>query len=144
MTEQSAKNIPNSLPRLTANLLVVDDEPELLHEVVEYLRRRGGTVLQARGYREAAHILEAGTQPVDALITDGRMPDGSGLDLIRATLRRRGEDFPCILITGHIYQNEGGEDLERQGVKFITKPFSLSLLHREVIAAIDRRGGKAG
>jgi DNA-binding NtrC family response regulator len=142
--ERPAKNFSNGLPPLTANLLVVDDEPELLNEVVEYLRRRGGTVVQARGYREAADILEDGTQPVDALITDGRMPDGNGLDLIRATLRRRGGDFPCILITGHIYQNEGGEDLERAGVKFITKPFALSLLHREVLAAIDRRGGKAG
>ena len=69
------------------NLLVVDDEPEILSEVVAYLRRRGETVVAASSFTEAMQVLSDDTVPIDILITDGRMPDGSGIDLLAGGAR---------------------------------------------------------
>ena len=55
-----------------------------------YLRRRGETVIAASSFTEAMQVLSDDTVPIDILITDGRMPDGSGIDLLQAALRR-----PC-------------------------------------------------
>ncbi len=125
---------------MVPRLLVVEDEPEILAEVVGYLRRRGELVVTASSYDEAARILSDDSQRIDLLISDGRMPGGSGIDLIRTALRRSGTQCRCILMTGHIEQSESGEDLQAAGVKFIYKPFSLSAFYREVRAAIAEAG----
>jgi DNA-binding response OmpR family regulator len=121
-------------------LLVVEDEPILLAEVVDYLRRRGEKVIGASSYGEAARILADGSHKIDALITDARMPDGNGIDLIRSVLERcKGSACFCILMTGHV--REGGEDvddLRNAGVKIVHKPFPPSVLHRELRAGIAK------
>jgi DNA-binding response OmpR family regulator len=121
-------------------VLVVEDEPILLAEVVEYLQRRGEQVIAASSFEEARRILEDGTQKISALITDARMPDGSGIDLIRSVLARcAGSVCRCILMTGHV--REGGDDvddLRQAGVKIVHKPFPPSVLHRELREAVSR------
>jgi CheY-like chemotaxis protein len=64
-----------------ATILLVDDEPELLEIFAIWLRRCGSTVLTAENGAEAFKILEA--RPVDALISDIRMPIMDGLTLVR-------------------------------------------------------------
>jgi two-component system, NtrC family, response regulator PilR len=118
-------------------LLVVDDEPELLAEIATYLRRRGELVVTAASYKEAADILSDKSQKIDLLITDGRMPDGSGIDLIRSVIGRPETCCPCILMTGHVENSEGVDDLNASGVKFLYKPFALAAFYRKVRSAID-------
>ncbi len=119
-------------------LLVVEDEPILLAEVVEYLTRRGEKVIGASSYAEAARILADCSQKISALITDARMPDGNGIDLIRSVIERCTDCF-CILMTGHV--REGGpdvDDLRNAGVRIVHKPFPPSVLHRELRAGIGK------
>lgn len=118
-----------------ARLLVVEDEPEILMEVAGYLRRRGEQVQTASGFGAAMRYLDEG-QPIDLLISDARMPDGSGLDLIRTVLQRSGGRTPCLLMTGHIEQIGIAPDLEKAGVRIVLKPFSLAAMHREVRALL--------
>lgn len=128
-------------PRPSADnrtLLVVEDEPILLAEVVDYLTRRGEKVIGASSYAEAARILADRSHKIEALITDARMPDGNGIDLIRTVLDRCKDCF-CILMTGHV--REGGEDvddLRNAGVKIVHKPFPPSVLHRELRSGIAK------
>jgi DNA-binding response OmpR family regulator len=125
-------------PQIAARLLVVEDEPEILMEVSSYLKRRGERVQTASGYDQAMRILAGNAEPIDMLISDARMPDGSGLDLIRHVLAKSDGRTPCLLMTGHIEQADLASDLEAAGVRIILKPFSLAAMYREVRSALDR------
>jgi two-component system response regulator PilR (NtrC family) len=118
---------------MNLRLLVVDDEPELLAEIVSYLRRRGETVMQASCFTDARSILQS--ERVDLVITDARMPDGSGVDLLRELMSQDGSRTRCILMTGHVDPTEGLQELSRAGIKILYKPFRLPELHREVVLA---------
>ena len=120
-------------------LLVVDDEPEILAEVSGYLRRRGEQVTTASSYGPAMVVLNDQAIPIDILITDARMPDGNGVDLVRSAIERNDGPRICILMTGHLEESDLAVDLQEAGVKIIYKPFSLATLHREVRAACDAK-----
>lgn len=118
-------------------LLVVDDEPEILAEVAGYLRRRGEAVVTASSYKQGMQALDDASLPIDILITDGRMPDGSGIDLLRAAIERCGGPRALILMTGHFEESDLTADLREARVTVIYKPFSLAALYREVGAVWD-------
>src|SRR5215204_4163349 len=113
-------------------ILVVDDEPEILAEVAGYLRRRGESIVTASSYRQGLQALEDDAVPIDILVTDGRMPDGSGIDLLRAAIERPGGPRAFILMTGHFEESDLSDDLQAAGVVVIYKPFSLAAMYREV------------
>jgi DNA-binding response OmpR family regulator len=121
----------NSGPRF----FVIDDEPEILTEIADYLRRHGELVSTASSYTQAELALNDDAVLVDVLITDARMPDGSGVDLAHLAVERPGGLFACILITGHMLERDLAADLQRAGVRIVRKPFSLGVLYREVLAA---------
>jgi DNA-binding response OmpR family regulator len=114
------------------NLLVVDDEPEILSEVVAYLRRRGETVIAASSFTGAMQILADETMPIDILITDGRMPDGSGIDLLQAALGRSRRPQSLIMMTGHFEESDLTPELQAASVVVVNKPFSLGALYRQL------------
>ena len=119
------------------NLLVVDDEPEILSEVVAYLRRRGETVVAASSFTEAMKIVSDDTVAIDILITDGRMPDGSGIDLLQSALGRACRPQSLIMMTGHFEESDLTPDLQEAGVIVVNKPFSLGALYRQLgLAAV--------
>jgi two-component system response regulator PilR (NtrC family) len=126
---------------MNPRLLVVDDEPELLAEIVSYLRRRGETVIQASSCTGARAILQS--EPVDIVITDARMPDGSGVDLVRELVGQGDPRRRCILMTGHVDPTEGLRELSRAGIRILYKPFALSELHREVVLAKESLASRA-
>lgn len=117
-------------------ILVVEDEPEILAEVSGFLRRRGERVKTADGFGAAMQALTDESEPVAMLLSDVRMPDGSGIDLIRFVLERSGGRFPCLLMTGHFGQSDLAPDLEG-AVRIVFKPFSLSALYKEVRGCLD-------
>jgi CheY-like chemotaxis protein len=117
------------------HLLVVDDEPEILSEVVAYLRRRGETVVAAASFTEAMQVLSDATVPIDILITDGRMPDGSGIDLLQSALGRPCRPQSLIMMTGHFEESDLTADLQEAGVIVVNKPFSLGALYRQLGSA---------
>ena len=114
------------------NLLVVDDEPEILSEVVAYLRRRGETVVAASSFTEAMQIVSDDTAAIDILITDGRMPDGSGIDLLQSALGRACRPTSLIMMTGHFEESDLTPELQEAGVIVVNMPFSLGALYRQL------------
>jgi len=121
----------------TFRLLVVDDEPEILSEVAGYLRRRDELVVTATCYEQAVLALNDTSAPIDMLITDARMPDGNGVDLVRRAIEMPAGPRARILITGHLEESDLAADLQEAGVKIIFKPFSLAAFYREVRAVSD-------
>ena len=119
----------------TLRVLVVDDEVDLLDEVASYLRRRSVTVLTAGCHNDGLRALNDPATEIDVLITDARLPDGNGIDLIQPYVERGGDRRTCIVMTGHLDQSQVSTDLH--GVRIFGKPFALSHLYREIKAAVE-------
>jgi len=110
------------------HLLVVDDEPHIGLLLRPHLEQLGYRVSLARTLGDARMVLAAPHTPVDAVLLDLHLPDGSGLDLLRQ-LRRAAttRDLPVIVLTAE------GEDrvlgtAEQLGAALLTKPFSPTKL----------------
>lgn len=120
-------------------ILVVEDAPHVRQFLAAGLQAEGHEVDPAADLAEARAIL--GRHSVDFVIVDRMLPDGDGLDLVRA-LRRGGSAVPTICLTGRDRVDERIEGL-RSGVDdYLVKPFSFEeLLAR--IEAVGRRSGVA-
>ena len=66
-----------------ANLLIVDDELSMRQFLTHLFQREGHSIRVAENGRRALEMLRQ--QPVDVIISDVRMPDMGGIDLLRAT-----------------------------------------------------------
>jgi len=119
----------------TPTLLVVDDEERILSALRRSLRREGWCVLTASTPDEALRILDE--QPVDAVLSDHKMPRMSGLEVLEAAARRR-PNAARILISG--WPDEiPAERLAALGVRaLVPKPWDdaeLKRILREALAA---------
>jgi signal transduction histidine kinase/ActR/RegA family two-component response regulator len=111
--------------------LVVDDEPDVLELVTTLLRERGWAVDVARGGRAALERLRQA--PYDLVVSDIRMPDGSGEDFyLAATAERRELGRRFLFITGDTANAEAWRFLEEHRVPAIEKPFTPQALLRAV------------
>ncbi|MEO0732994.1 MAG: response regulator [Bacteroidota bacterium] len=131
-----------NLLRMTEfTLLVVDDQPAVVREIVEFFQRhfRGGEVLQTVSPHTALKILRA-EQP-DLVFTDWDMPEMSGIELMHA-MQAEPElaDIPVILCSG---KNIDSEDLYHAlaagAVDYLRKPFDDQELIARVMTALRER-----
>lgn len=82
-----------------ATILVVDDEPELLEIFAVWLGRSGCTVVTAPNGAEALRRLDEGP-PIDAIISDIRMPIMDGITLVRKIFERERHIPSIIFVSG--------------------------------------------
>ena len=107
------------MSRPRGRVLVVDDE--------DYVRDSLGEILASRGYdvslvRSAADGLRhLASTPVDVVLTDLRMPDASGLDLIRS-IRADFPDLPIVVLTGYGTIASAVECIRGGASDYILKP----------------------
>lgn len=110
---------------------VVDDEEPVRKSLAFLLTMSGFTV---RVHESATHFLDAAPTVVKAcVVTDLRMPDMSGVDLLER-LRTMGANIPAIVITGHGDVPMAVAAMKAGAVDFIEKPFEDEVL----IEAIKR------
>src|SRR3954469_10646868 len=120
-----------------AQVLVVDDEPDLrtLYELT--LLREGYRVEAAGTLAEAWQQLEA--KRFDAVITDMRLPDGHGMELLhRMTTQQRAER--CIVMTAYGSAENAVEALKAGAFDYLTKPVDLKQFRTVVASAIQDNG----
>ncbi|MBM4367096.1 MAG: response regulator [Deltaproteobacteria bacterium] len=120
---------------MTIRALVVDDESSIHELVAEYLRGRGMEVDVARGGREAKALLSAGR--FDVLLTDLRLPDTDGLDLVRQAAAAV-PPVPAVVMTGYATVESAVQALRLGAMDFVLKPFRLRELHAMLLAAMER------
>jgi CheY-like chemotaxis protein len=120
-------------------VLLVEDEIELLAEISAFLRRRGHDVLTASNFDEALERLKDCAHRLDLLLTDVRLPGGSGLDLLRSAGAGGANTPRRVAMTGHLDQ-EGIDQAEASGAEHVLlKPFSLGELNRAIQAGLGPR-----
>jgi len=132
VTGSRSEILPGRVPRV----LVVDDEPALLRAMARALRNAGFDVTTA-GNGVAATELFA-VHEFDAVLSDVRMPDMDGIQLLR-TLRDSDVDVPVILVTGSPHALTAQQAIEHGAFRYITKPVELAVLEHTVRRAVQMR-----
>jgi len=122
------------------SLLVVDDEPDL-RTLYELTLLREGYDLDTAGTVQDA-LLHLKDRTYSAVITDMRLPDGSGLDVLR-WLEESGRREKTVVITAYGSSENAVEALRAGAYDYLTKPVDLKQF-RGVIASALGRGGTAG
>ncbi|HZE90806.1 MAG TPA: sigma-54 dependent transcriptional regulator, partial [Rhizobacter sp.] len=117
------------------SLLVVDDEPDLrtLYELT--LLREGYDVETAGTLADA--LLHLKDRTYSAVITDMRLPDGTGLDLLRR-LEETGRREKAIVITAYGSSENAVEALKAGAYDYLTKPVDLKQFRAVVASALGR------
>ena len=133
MTQNAQQNSGSTRPQ-PAHILVIDDEPDLrtLYELT--LLREGYRVEAAGDLAQARQLLSG--QQFDAVITDMRLPDGLGLELLRemVTLQRTER---CVVITAHGSAENAVEALKAGAFDYLTKPVDLKQFRSVVASAVQ-------
>lgn len=118
-----------------AKILIVDDEPGMRRILNVNLRRDGHTIVEATGASEALELIKR--EEFDVVLTDQKMPDGSGLDIVQAVH----EDDPTtsvIFLTAVGTLELAVESMRRGAFDFLTKPFDPGVVKGAVHRASER------
>jgi two-component system response regulator PilR (NtrC family) len=122
--------------RRPPRILVVDDERSMRELLAIVLRREGYEVLLAENGRAAIDTLER--EPVDILISDIKMPDLSGVDVLRAA-KKIDQDILGIMITAFASTETAVEAMRLGACDYLSKPFDIDLLKMKVREKIENR-----
>ncbi|MFN0161016.1 MAG: sigma-54-dependent transcriptional regulator [Burkholderiales bacterium] len=131
---QPAQRTADGPRRRTPRILVVDDEADIRELLELTLVRMGLTVDLAPGV-EAAKVLIA-EHSYDLCLTDMRMTDGNGLDLVRHVAQNC-KDLPIAVITAHGTADNAVAALKAGAFDYLSKPVGLDQLRTLVKSAID-------
>jgi DNA-binding NtrC family response regulator len=119
-----------------ARILIVDDEALMRDMAAESLRRRGHEVVLARN---AAEGLEKFDGTFGLVLSDYKMPGGTGLEFLKR-LRERDAEIPFVLMTAHGTVQVAVEAMRHSAWDFLEKPFDPDVLELTVERALEVDG----
>jgi two-component system response regulator PilR (NtrC family) len=122
--------------RRAPRILVVDDERSMRELLAIVLKREGYEVLLAENGKTAIAMLER--EQVDILISDIKMPDVSGVEVLRAA-KRVDQDILGIMITAFASTETAVEAMRLGACDYLSKPFDVDLLRMKVREKIENR-----
>ena len=120
----------------TAKILVVDDEPSILRLLQEALTQWGYSVKCASSGTEAVDAVRG--EMFDAVITDIRMPEMSGLELLKE-VKRQDESIEIVMMTGYPTIASAVEALKEGAYDYLSKPLILDELRHLMARMMERR-----
>lgn len=120
-------------PSVRPVVLIVDDEPDLLELVSLTLSRMNLETRTAPDVSTARRLLKS--EQFDLCLTDMRLPDGDGLDLV-AWIQENRSSLPVAIITAHGNVESAVRALKLGAFDFVSKPLDLGVLRKLVGSAI--------
>ena len=120
---------------MKASILLIDDDPAVLGFLEKFFKRNAFVVFQALTGREGLALYE--THRPDVVVLDLRLPDTSGLDLLKALVK---SGAPVIMLSGYGDIATAVQATKEGAEYFLTKPVSLCGL----LAHVERILAKAG
>jgi len=136
---------PDPVPRRSIvgmRVLVIDDEPSILAGISYLLGSWGCEVMTAEDAQQALEAVHQWMQPPDIVISDLRLREGTGLDVIalldRYYRRRPGDPLPFarVLITGET-RGDFLSNVDRETTQVLYKPVSPERLHDVMVSALS-------
>ena len=117
-------------------ILIVDDELNMRLVLTAMLKKEGYEIASAADGSEALSILKSG--PIDAVITDLKMPNVDGMELLNH-MNDKHPALPVIIITAHGTVATAVKALKKGALDYITKPFDLDELKNVISKAMKTR-----
>jgi two-component system, NtrC family, response regulator PilR len=121
---------------VTEKILVVDDEPSMREMLGIMLRKEGFDVLLAESRAMAAAVLSRG--PVDMVITDVKLPDGDGIEILRH-VKAATADTVVIVMTAFGSTQTAVAALKLGAQDYLIKPFDIEELKIVVRSALHKQ-----
>ena len=118
-----------------ANLLIVDDELSMRQFLTHLFQRDGHAIRVAENGRQAMAMLRK--QPADVIISDVKMPDMGGIELLRAA-RELQPSIEVIMMTAFANEETAHEAFLLGAFDFVHKPFDNELLKEKVARALQK------
>src|SRR5579863_5833336 len=115
-------------------ILIVDDEPHLRRILISNLKQEHHEVIEAAGVNDARGAL--GDHTFDAVITDQKMADGEGLDVLAAA-READPALSVVFLTAFATIELAVESMRCGAFDFITKPFVPEVVLASAVRAIE-------
>ena len=119
------------------HILIAEDEPKLLAILCDYFSSKGDHPVAAKNGLEALHLAEQGE--FDGVLLDIMMPELDGLSVCR--MLRKNSDVPIVFLTALSDEEDKLLGYELGADDYVTKPFSLAVLHAMLTALINRSRG---
>lgn len=119
-------------------LLLIEDETVLGNALRDNLTSQGHATDWVETIADARAAI--GTTPYDLLLLDLNLPDGHGIDFLRA-LRKRGDATPCIILTAQDQITDRIEGLNAGADDYLVKPFDLGELGARLASVARRYAG---
>ena len=123
-----------------SRILVVEDDPRIRRELLDALRNAGHEVEVAVSFRDATVAAE---REYSLILLDLGLPDGDGLDLLRA-LRSRGRGVPILILTARDNPESRVRGLDAGADDYVVKPFHMPELVARVRTILRRSGRSVG
>src|SRR5256885_15001965 len=122
-------------------ILIVDDEENIGRSLRMILEREGYAVNVCKSVAEFAKHPDAGR--ADAYLLDMKLPDGSGIDLLKA-VRQNGASAPAVMISGHGTIADAVEATRAGAFDFLEKPLSRDRVLLAVKNALEQSSLRRG
>ena len=119
-------------------ILVVDDEQSLREICQDTLEDAGYTVLHAKQGLEAMQVLHDDTAGVDLVVSDLRMPELNGMELLQR-IRQEQIDVDFLIMTGYGTIETAVESMKLGAADYLPKPFNISHLLLKVEKVLQER-----
>ena len=126
------------------HVLIVDDEPDICELIEITLGRMGLNSRSALTLADAHRLID--TEKFDLCLTDMRLPDGDGIELVEY-VQQKHPDIPIAVITAHGNMELAVRALKAGAFDFVSKPVDIRILRNLVSAATalppDNSGAKS-
>src|SRR5690606_23755150 len=120
----------------TMKILVIEDEPDMLDNIVSSLRKEQYVVEEAANYHEA--LDKIGAYDYDCILLDINLPGGNGLHLL-ADLKKNKKSDGVIIVSARNSLDDKVAGLELGADDYLAKPFHIAELHARVKSVLRRR-----
>ncbi len=117
------------MPNAKKKILIVDDEAGIVLEIKEFLEEEGYEVYMADTAKAGIQLAEE--MLPDVVLIDVKLPDASGIDVLRA-VKEKCPKIKTIMVTGYVDQNVMDEAEKLGRDTFLQKPFDLVRITEEI------------
>ena len=116
-------------------ILLIDDEPAQIISLKSFLQRRNFTVFTANSGSQGFDIVR--NNDLDLVFTDFRMPDMSGLEMVKA-VKAINPEIPVVVITAYSQTEDAVKVMKESAYDYLSKPVDLDELELLVQKARER------
>jgi len=117
-------------------ILLIDDEPAQITSIKSFLKRRTYSVLSANSGKEGISFIDEGN--IDLVLTDFRMPDMNGLEVVQM-IKKRNPEIPVVVITAFSDTKDAVKVMKEGAFDYLSKPIDLDELEILVDKAKEHR-----